>query len=313
MATNYWDGFKDVAGLSDNFSRQHTLRFRLREARREFEKLKAQAAESSSVDKQARWNAEEQDIEEHLDAAEEADRKKQAFETVLRHTMAAERKLIPFLPDERGAGAIADLRRDIGTYVPKERQAELEPLLSDARKALDEGTTDGKAWQQHLLAAKVQVDEIVLDGYRTSERLRDGIALLGWILLAINLIVLVSVTFMEPFTVDGTSGGSAVFIGFLFGMVGACLSGLMNFAVHRIAPGEFETSAATIVRPLIGGTSGVLGATLAATNILDFGGAPIAGLAIMAFILGFSERLVMGTVEKLGIYAEARLPAVKGT
>ena len=318
-----WRWLQTTAGLYDNFSRRQTLRFRIEEAKREIRGLDEQSKTQAS-------SLETGDIHEHVETAENELKEGGPLETILRHVMAAERKLIAFLPDDRGEAAINDLRRDIDTYVggfvTEERQAELRKGLDDAQAALrgspeevkepaaDDATAapvaapprgvppkQGASWRQHLLAVKVAVDEIVIGGYRTRERLRDGIALLGWGLFAINILLLLFVTIADSVfdknifdvsrTLDGAgdqgngetggtsdphvSGGLVIWIGFFFGMVGACLSGLMNFAIHRIAPGEFETSAATIVRPLIGGTSGILGAALAASGILNFGDAVI--------------------------------------
>jgi hypothetical protein len=300
---------------ANNFSRQHTLRFRIEEAKKELRKLNAHMQPQASV--QPSWDAEKIDICEHIKTAEKnldnADGNG-ALETVLRHVMAAERKLISFFPDKRMTGAIADLQRDLVTYVPAERHPELAKLLEEAGTA----PAQGKIWQEPLLAAKVQIDEIVIRGYQMRERLGEGIKVLGVFLGVIDVALLVCIAIVNRdsanslFAVDNMSGSLAMLIGAFFGGVGACLSGLMNFTVHRIARGEFETFASTVIRPLIGVTSGMLGVVLAASGILNFNGEKIfPGLAITAFILGFSERLVMGTVERLSTRAEARISSAQ--
>lgn len=329
------------------------MRFRLDEVKKELRKLDAAPACHPS------WSHERQDIVEHVKDAEESfyDPTKvrtgiRPLEPVLRNVMAAERKLIPFLPAGRGIVAIADLRRDLLTYVSETRRAPLQLLLDQAKGVLlstkayastelttsthsqsppqdqaesspDEATPPGTMiWWQYLLEAKIQVDEIVLRGYQNRERLRDSIATLGLLLLTVDVVLLITLPIVGgSFGVTGTSttsgntneiaAGLAAWIGFLFGAVGACLSGLFTFTVHGIARGEYESSAATVIRPLIGGTSGILGAALAATGILNFQDDVLPGLALTAFILGFSERLVMGTVERLGARAEARLASAQ--
>lgn len=202
--------------------------------------------------------------------------------------------------------------RDLTTYVPEERRPKFEENL---KNVLTPSTT-GQRWQELLVAVKVQIDEIVIRGYQRREQLGEGIKVLGAFLFVIDVAFLLCVHYVNRnstyslFGVDTMSGPLAMWIGAFFGGIGACLSGLMNFTVHRIARSEFEPFASTVIRPLIGATSGMLGVILAASGILNFqGGATFPGLAITAFILGFSERLVMGTVERLGTRAEARVSA----
>ena len=267
---------------TNNFSRRHTLKFRIEEAKKELRKLSAPMPSQES--EPPSWNAEKKDIEEHIKAAEEnLDNTdgKGVLEMALRHVMAAERKLINFFPDQRMMGAVADLQRDLVAYVPEERRPELVKLLDDTKIA----SKNKDPWQEPLLAAKVQIDEIVLRGYQTRERLGEGIKALGVILVIIDLVLLGWVlggSTTSSYLVEKISDSQAMLIGACFGGIGACLSGLMNFTVHRTARGEFEPFTATAFRPVIGATSGMLGVVLIASGILNFtiGNKILPGLAI---------------------------------
>ena len=295
---------------ANNFSRRHTLGFRIAEAKKEMRRRDAyvQALPPEKAEEKASWAIDQQDIAEHIQtaAAELSNANgRGSLERALREVMAAERKLIAFFPNERGAGAIADLRRDILTYVPEEGRAELQELIKQAQTALQ----NSKPWKDHLLGAKVEVDEILIRGYQTRERLGDGIWILGVLLVLILFILLVFIPFIlkiELFQATGLTSTRALWTGALFGALGACLSGLMGFTVNRIARGDYEPFVATAIRPLIGSTSGILAAVLVASGILNFKGAEFPGLAIAAFLLGFSERLVMGTVERLSTRVETQ-------
>ena len=61
-------------------------------------------------------------------------------------------------------------------------------------------------------------------------------------------------------------------------------------------PGQFESFSVTIARPLVGLASGLVAAFLANSNIVEFKAA--GAVAVIAFAFGFSERLIIGAVQK---------------
>ena len=195
--------------------------------------------------------------------------------------------IINFSGKERASGVVSELYRDLISYVPEDFHPEIKKLLEEAKSKAEQDQN----WQIPVIEAKSQIDETIINGYKTRERLGDGIKILGLYIFPLILLF---------FLVEGMTGTVALLTGAFFGGLGACLSGIMNFTVHRVPLGEFEPFSSTATRPLIGMTSGVFGVALAASGIFNFGGTNIfSEISITAFILGFSERFVMGTVEKL--------------
>lgn len=316
--------------LFDNFSRWNNLECRLREATHRFAEASNSASGAPEMPKHTR-----DEIQDHLSVAgcgqlastcqlghEDQQRWKGPFEVRLRELFTAERELIPYLPGSRCAAAIADLRTDIAVWVPEARRAMLFERLDEAAAAHQQNKS---VWRDLLFAVKCEADEIVIDSYRARERLRDGITVLGIALGVTVFLMIISILLSRIFQgpglfslgMDGNvgeaaSGAALVWMAFLCGSFGACLSGLFSFTVNRAAPGEYETIAATVIRPLIGGACGMFAVALVATGVLNFGAQEIPALAIGAVILGFSERIVMGTVENLGARVNAGSTAGAG-
>jgi hypothetical protein len=83
-----------------------------------------------------------------------------------------------------------------------------------------------------------------------------------------------------------------------FGGIGACLSGLFSFTLQGRVPNEYEGWFRTLIRPVIGIASGFLAVVILRSGLLTFGD-DLAWVAITALAFGFSERLFMGTMERL--------------
>jgi hypothetical protein len=83
-----------------------------------------------------------------------------------------------------------------------------------------------------------------------------------------------------------------------FGGIGACLSGLFSFTLQGRVPNEYEGWFRTLIRPVIGIASGFLAVIILRSGLLTFGD-DLAWVAITALAFGFSERLFMGTMERL--------------
>ena len=83
-----------------------------------------------------------------------------------------------------------------------------------------------------------------------------------------------------------------------FGGIGACLSGLFSFTLQGRVPNEYEGWFRTLIRPVIGIASGFLAVVILRSGLLTFGD-DLAWVAIAALAFGFSERLFMGTMERL--------------
>lgn len=314
-----WAQIKGWVRLEDSFNQRYNLGCRLREAVHRCGEAGDPGAGAPPMPERKR-----QEIVAHLSHAIALFRKGSGeLETILRELFIAERELIPYLPAGRGAAAIADVRSEISVAVPEAHRAGLFAALDEATERQRKTPSDA-GWRDHLFAAKAQADEIVIESYRSRERLRDGILLLGGELMILLVLILLSgllaqqsaplatpaitgVVPMPGWFVVGVQGGAtaltsagALWLGFLFGAMGACLSGLYSFTVNRSAPGEYETAAATAIRPLIGGASGLIAAALFSSGLLAETTNPVPMLILVCFVFGFSERIVMGAVENIG-------------
>jgi hypothetical protein len=83
-----------------------------------------------------------------------------------------------------------------------------------------------------------------------------------------------------------------------FGGIGACLSGLFSFTLQGRVPNVYEGWFRTLIRPVIGIASGFLAVVILRSGLVTFGD-DLAWVAIAALAFGFSERLFMGTMERL--------------
>jgi hypothetical protein len=94
--------------------------------------------------------------------------------------------------------------------------------------------------------------------------------------------------------------------GGLLGGIGACLSGLSSFAAARPdqrIPETLSNVSVTLTRPAIGIASGIIAILAIKANLIPLKVDSAAAAAvgdIVALAFGFSERLVIGTFEKVG-------------
>ncbi|MEE8295812.1 MAG: hypothetical protein V3R64_08880 [Sphingomonadales bacterium] len=89
---------------------------------------------------------------------------------------------------------------------------------------------------------------------------------------------------------------------FVLGAIGACLTGL--FSLTRMTTGgrgpeRIASTLITLSRPAIGGASALAAIFFLQSKIISFGDLTLATYWAVAFSFGFSERLVIGTVEKM--------------
>lgn len=96
-------------------------------------------------------------------------------------------------------------------------------------------------------------------------------------------------------------GSEALPVAMLLGGIGAVLSALLTFASSspsRRVPEALLNSVSTFARPLLGAVSGVVG--WLALNSGVFNVPSDASVWLVVFAFGFSERLVLGTLERVG-------------
>ncbi len=85
----------------------------------------------------------------------------------------------------------------------------------------------------------------------------------------------------------------------LLGGIAACLSALMSLSSKERIPDQFTSMWVTGARPLIGAASGLVAVFFSKAGIITIGDNTSA-VMVLAFALGFSERLFMGTMKKIG-------------
>jgi hypothetical protein len=84
---------------------------------------------------------------------------------------------------------------------------------------------------------------------------------------------------------------------FILGGLGACVSALLTFTSLRQSPSAFEGWIVTLARPLVGAVTGLVAVMFAQASLVTF--KSVAAIGLVAFVFGFSERLVMGAVQRL--------------
>ncbi len=96
----------------------------------------------------------------------------------------------------------------------------------------------------------------------------------------------------------------------LLGGIGACVSALLSFTYQGRAPDSFEGAMVTLARPALGVTSGVIVTLAALSGLVTVGSTAM--LTLLAFAAGFSERFVIGTVERIERRAGGRAAKAAG-
>jgi hypothetical protein len=226
------------------------------------------------------------------------------FERAWRNLITAERILLLAMNDEALAGRAATLLLEAPTVLPP---AEAQPITDALAKALEERGTSAPGWRERVVEAQNLYERRIVHLYDLRERTSTRIMLISMILLAL-LVALLSVSLEGLTTTSGESAAASAaqrvmsprtaILTLLFGGIGACLSALISFTAQGRVPSMFEGIWGTIARPLVGAVSGLIGYMLVTAGFVSLGGETIA-LTVVPFVFGFSERLVMGTVEKL--------------
>jgi hypothetical protein len=107
---------------------------------------------------------------------------------------------------------------------------------------------------------------------------------------------------LQPVQASSPLPPRVLLVGILFGGIGACLSGLISFASANSGqrvPERLANVTITSTRPLIGAASGLAAVLLIDSGLLPLARTSEAILVIAALAFGFSERLVVGALEKV--------------
>ena len=204
--------------------------------------------------------------------------------------------------------------------------AETSPdrLRAEAERILAEGRTKLTGWRKECVVAllcdgdalkgdkALSVDEVRAAGHILHEHYGNmynkirtfmrqvGVAAAG--LIALGLALVLYVILGPPLVGEGASaeGPHAVIRVILFGMMGALLSTVLP-GVRPKVPDQLSALLGALFRPIIGGVSALVIYVFLMSGILAFGDAMSPALVLaVAFVSGFSDRLVLRAVEAVG-------------
>ena len=104
---------------------------------------------------------------------------------------------------------------------------------------------------------------------------------------------------------DGSDekGAEPLWLVSTLGALGATLSAIMGFSTGSKIPDLFTSLSAILVRPIIGGVSGLVGLCIMSLGFLNVGDS-MAALFLIIIAFGFSERLVLGAISRVDFRQE---------
>jgi hypothetical protein len=235
-----------------------------------------------------------------------------SFEQAWRDIVSGEMAVMVDRPDDELKAKARAIAAEVSSVLPAADAKPILELLSDAKPSSQESGN----WKHAVAEAYGLYQRYVIqrmDGReRSGKRIFILAAILALLLATIYLLlwrypdVLSACVPMKACSAATSSAepitGNAMplpqlFSATLLGGVGACLSGLLSLTVLGQSPGHFESFSVTAARPLVGLASGLVAALLAGSHIIAIESASTV-LAI-AFAFGFSERLIVGAVQKL--------------
>lgn len=218
------------------------------------------------------------------------------------------------IPDEGVAAKIVDLLKAPSDGDGAERARALlrssgadlaEPLatlLTDIAADRVGGTTD--AAQRMALISAMQIrDEHSANVYRRFALLRRQLLALSLVLVGTLAGILVMAAWL-PLALEKPPTGARTWVWvLLFGTLGGSLTSLLaanGTGAGARVPEQRSQLLVAAARPLVGGAAALLAYALFAADVLRIGATEsAAALLALAFVAGFSERLVTGAVESV--------------
>ena len=201
---------------------------------------------------------------------------------------------------------IIALEKEADAKLKSWRKVSVREALRRARRKLkkpkDKDATDEA--RQLLVEATALRDAHFDNLYYKKDLTRSRMAFLAAVLTIIVIVFLLkfgngSAMFPDVDTASTLSDADLLLGGSLLGAMGASLSALMSFASQETIPDQFQSIWVTIARPAVGAASGLGAVFVGQTDFFTISGGP-AGIWFLALGFGFSERLVMGAMGKLG-------------
>lgn len=148
-------------------------------------------------------------------------------------------------------------------------------------------------------------DEALQNYYWKFHRLRRQLRILGVVLILTLALLLVMVGSQPSFLFEEVATDNALlwFTSCLVGTLGGCLSAFQTYTANALEariPEIYTNAVLTVLRPLIGGAAGVLAFIFLVSGLISVTVEKNAGILAVAFVAGFSERLVLHVVETVG-------------
>ena len=156
-----------------------------------------------------------------------------------------------------------------------------------------------------LRAAMEVRDEATQNYYWKFHHLRRQLRILG-VVLVVTLALLLTVVGSQPAFLFGaatTDNATLWFTSYLVGTLGGCLSAFRSYTASSLEariPQVYTNAVLTVLRPLIGGAAGVLAFIFLVSGLISVTVERNAGILAVAFVAGFTERLVLHVVETVG-------------
>jgi hypothetical protein len=221
------------------------------------------------------------------------------LERAWRNVLIGERLVYEGNTNEQLGARAAALAAETNAMLPPADAKPITELLS----RVEAENSRPREWREIVIEAQTLYDRRTIFLYDTRERTAFRIAIL------VSLLFVLIVSFMllmwrSPNLTYMLYGSGTVrdmdtpmlFATFLLGSLGACLSALLSYTSLGQAPGIYESAWVTAARPLVGAVSGVVAVMLVRASLVDFKSPAAVGL--VAFIFGFSERLIIGAVQR---------------
>jgi hypothetical protein len=120
-----------------------------------------------------------------------------------------------------------------------------------------------------------------------------------------SVLLIISLFILSNFSLLVSLGNGALIVLLCtFGALGGSISGIFSFSKISLKdaaeiPSQSLSAWLTIIRPLVGAVSALVMATFVLSGLVDFGAISANQLLAVAFISGFSERLILGAADKI--------------
>jgi hypothetical protein len=220
------------------------------------------------------------------------------FEQSAQTAVLGERVLIDHYTDAQVQALAASLAARAASVLPS---AHGKPVLEVLAEASSDRDKDSDAMRALVVEAHDLYERQIIHLYdtreRTSGRAITLIAILFLFTIGFAVLLLNNQTLVTELY-GNEEVTNRVLIGlFLLGGLGACLSALLSFTALGRTPSAYEGWTVTLARPLVGAVAGLVAVMFVNASLVTIKN--VAAMGLLAFVFGFSERLIIGAVKRL--------------